>query len=87
MPKSTNFCSNALFQTKTLYIFPYYGIINLESALKRTSILIFMQHNIDYVSATDLGGFFHSMRRIFSIRRRCSVPVEIMYIRVVFMLE
>lgn len=29
MPKSTNFCSNALFRTKMLYIFPYYGIINL----------------------------------------------------------
>ncbi len=31
--------------------------------------------------------FIYSIRCIFSMRRRCSVPVEIMYIRVVFTLE
>ena len=31
-------------------------------------LLLYVQHNADYVAAADLGGFFHIISRIFSIR-------------------
>lgn len=37
---------------------------------------IWLQHNTNYVSAAGFGGFFYNISRIFSMRRRCSVPVE-----------
>ena len=65
MPKLTNFCSDALFRTKMLYIFPYYGIIDLRLALKRTSILIRMQHNVDYVLKGQKNEFIRILQVFF----------------------
>ena len=42
-------------------------------------IFRFLQHNAVYVAAADFGGFFcYRIKRMDSILRRCSVPVEIM---------
>ena len=66
-----------LFSIKWLYKSSVlcYNVIN-RSILSVSMEKIWIQHNVDYVSAAGFGGFFHNINRIFSIRRRCSVPVE-----------
>ena len=38
------------------------------SSLWQDFLLLYIQHNENYVSAADFGGFFHMISRIFSIR-------------------
>lgn len=51
------------------------AFLSSSISIKKHS-LYFLQHNTDYVSAAAFGGLFHIMSRIFSMRRRCSVPLE-----------
>ena len=62
--------SNTVIRLGFLYAF-------LSSSISaKENLLYFLQHNADYVSAAAFGGLFHIMSRIFSMRWRCSVPVE-----------
>ena len=62
--------SNTVIRLGFLYAF-------LSSSISaKEDLLYFLQHNTDYVSAAAFGGLFHIMSRIFSMRWRCSVPVE-----------
>lgn len=62
--------SNTVIRLGFLYAF-------LSSSISaKENLLYFLQHNTDYVSAAAFGGLFHIMSRIFFMRWRCSVPVE-----------
>ena len=81
--KSQN-CSNLSMAMKALLFVFSNTVIRLgflyaflsSSISAKEDLLYFLQHNTDYVSAAAFGGLFHIMSRIFSMRWRCSVPVE-----------
>ena len=62
--------SNTVIRLGFLYAF-------LSSSFSaKENLFFFLQHNPVYFSAAAFGGLFHIMSRIFSMRWRCSVPVE-----------
>ncbi len=58
--------------------FPIRFFSNLTARRMNADVCFYpaLQHNANYVSTAAFGGLFHIMSRIFSMRWRCSVPVE-----------
>ena len=69
-----------LFKQKMKRLGFLYAFSNLTLRSMNAGVYFYLalQHNTDYVFAADFGGLFQIMSRIFSMRRRCSVPVEMM---------
>ena len=62
--------------SKGLLCYAFFDALCHYQNQKPAILYVGILHNADYVLAAVFGGYFYIINRIFSMRRRCSVPVE-----------